>query len=656
MSSATLRPGISLGLYPEKSRDKKSPINSARKPWASPLSKSKLRSVARDVGSAGERLVNLDSNTLRQELQDIRYQLVTHGLEDDLIISAFALVREFSSRTLSMKHHDVQVMGGWAMIHGAIAEMETGEGKTLTATLAAATAALAKIPVHVVTVNDYLAQRDATSMHVLYRALGLSVGCATQTTPENERRVAYNRDVTYCSNKQLAFDYLRDRIKLKAGGSRLHHLLAQLGEQNDASQGTFLRGLCFAIVDEADSVLVDEAKTPLVIAKDVQQEDEEKTYRRALALARTLINGVDFNIDAKRRTVIITEHGRDKLSVLTVSLGGVWHAAQQREHLVRTALEAQSLYRRDEQYLVRDGKIEIVDESTGRTMADRAWQNGLHQMVELKEHCAMTGQRETLAQLTYQRFFRRYLLLGGMSGTVRELDCELRSVYGLQTVTIPTHKPCLRQTLGTRVFANRSEKYRALAARAYKIHKLGRPILIGTRTVEDSDRISKMLAKLGLAHSVLNARQDKNEAEIVAKAGEKGSITVATNMAGRGTDIKLGPDVEKLGGLHVICMELNDARRIDRQLHGRCARQGDPGSVETLLSLDDRDAKTVYPQWLNRGLRRGINKGLLPNWFLAGMLRLPQYLQERHNATLRRALLKVDEQIGKYLAFSGKQE
>lgn len=656
MSSSILRPGISLGLYPEKSRDLKTSKISAHKPWTPQLSRAKLRNVARDVGSAGERLVNLDSNTLRQELQDIRYELVTHGLEDDLIISAFALVREFSSRTLNMKHHDVQVMGGWAMIHGAIAEMETGEGKTLTATLAAATAALAKIPVHVITVNDYLAQRDAASMHVLYRALGLSVGCVTQTTPENERRVAYDRDVTYCSNKQLAFDYLRDRIKLKAGGSRLHHLLAQLGEQSGASEGTFLRGLCFAIVDEADSVLVDEAKTPLVIAKDVQQEDEEKTYRRALALARTLINGVDFSIDTKRRVAIMTEHGRDKLSVLTVSLGGVWHAAQRREHLVKTALEAQALYQRDQHYLVRDGKIEIVDESTGRTTADRAWQNGLHQMIELKERCPMTGQRETLAQITYQRFFRRYLLLGGMSGTVRELDRELRSVYGLRTVVIPTHKPCLRKSSGTRVFANRSAKYRALAARAHKIHQLGRPILIGTRTVEDSDLISAMLTKLGLPHHVLNARQDKNEAEIIAKAGETGSITVATNMAGRGTDIKLGRDVEKLGGLHVICMELNDARRIDRQLHGRCARQGDPGSVETLLSLDDRDARTMYPQWLIRGLRKGINKGVLPNWLLARLLRLPQYLQERHNATLRRALLKVDEQIGKYLAFSGKQE
>lgn len=615
-----------------------------------------MRAFVREVNAAGERLAQIDDNALRNELYDLRYKLVKRGFQNGLVVSAFALIRETSGRVLGMKHHDVQVMGGWAMLQGTIAEMETGEGKTLTATLAAAAAALAGTPVHIITVNDYLAQRDAAAMGGLYRALGLSVGCATQRDSVDERRKAYRQDVVYCTNKQLAFDYLRDRIDLKSDNSRLYHLLSQLGQQCGFGTGLFLRGLCFAIVDEADSVLVDDAKTPLVIARETQQEDEERAYRRALALARSMINGVDFRVDQAIRAVSITEHGRDKLSVLTASLDGLWRAARLREHLVKTALEAENLYRRDEHYLVREGKVEIVDESTGRTMPDRAWQNGLHQMIELKEHCPMTRQRETVAKLTYQRFFRRYLRVGGMSGTVRELSRELNSVYGLRTVTIPTHKPCRRSHSATRVFPTRNGKYRAMLARVHKLHGEGRPVLIGTRTVEDSEYVGAALAKLGLPHRVLNARQDRSEAEIIARAGEKGAITVATNMAGRGTDIKLGTEVSALGGLHVICMELNDARRIDRQLYGRCARQGDPGSVETLLSLEDRDVKTFYPRWLRHLFRAAYERQVLPQWVARCIMRAPQSALERLHGKQRRALLKMDEQLGKLLAFSGRQE
>jgi len=656
MPSFILRPSISLGLYPERP----SPEAHADRhdfqipPTRRRLSYQRLKEVARQVNHAGARLTSLDDNTLLDELASLRYLFLRQGLAQRLVVSAFALIREMSSRTLAMKHHDVQIMGAWAMFHGAIAEMETGEGKTLTATLTAATAALAGIPVHVITVNDYLAHRDASTVNALYRAINISVGCATQRNNDDERREAYRCDVVYCTNQQLAFDYLRDQLRLNAGRDRLSHLVDKLAPQASISVGLFLRGLCFAIVDEADSILVDGAITPLIIANEAQQREEELTYRRAFALSRTMTDSQDFTVCHKTRTVTMTERGLKKIRVLTSSLDGSWPAARWRDELVKTAIEAQHLYQRDEHYLVRDGSVEIIDQSTGRTLPDRAWQRGLHQMIELKENCSLTVQREPLAKLTYQAFFRRYLRLCGMSGTVREVGRELRTIYGLRTVTIPTHRLCLRRNHGTQVYSSRLAKYRVLLSRVRELHAIGRPVLIGTRSVDDSELISAIFSKAGLPHRVLNARQDKEEAIVIAKAGEKGAITVATNMAGRGTDIKLGAGVAALGGMHVICVEMNDAKRIDRQLHGRCARQGDPGSVETLLSLEDRNAALFLSLRMRKWLGLAMEQERLPSWIARHLMRLAQVVVERRHAKQRRNLLKSEENMQKYFTVTSK--
>lgn len=605
--------------------------------------------LVRDVNAAAKDYDALDLAGLRAAADDLRPLLKRDGFTDALVGRAFALVRATAQATVGMRHYDVQLAGGWVLLTGRVAEMETGEGKTLTATLAAATAALAGIPVHVVTVNDYLAERDAEEMGKVYAALGLTVGCVTQKLPPNERAPEYQRDITYCTNKDIAFDYLRDRMRLKGRPRPLRHAVGKV--VGDADSGLTLRGLHFAILDEIDSVLVDEARTPLILSAETDESGLERIYREALDLAGRLKEGEDFVIQHQRTSIRITTEGKKHLEQLATGMRGLWSGPNRREELVRQALTAIHLFHRDQQYLVAEGKVQIVDEFTGRVMPDRSWERGLHQLIEVKEGCEITGQRDTLARISYQRFFRRYLRVGGMTGTAKEIAAELWSVYHLKVMRVPTRKPVIRKIGPLQIFETESQKWRAVVAAIQREHARGRPILVGTRSVVASETLSALLAEAGLEHQLLNARQDKSEADIVSQAGQPGRITVATNMAGRGTDIKLPPESLAAGGLHVIATELHESGRVDRQLYGRCARQGDPGSVDVFASYED-DLIVRYAK-----LASGV-AGKAPAKDLTGpaLFRFAQKRAERIHAMMRREVLEMDDYLGDMLAFAGRAE
>ncbi|HEX5094243.1 MAG TPA: prepilin peptidase [Burkholderiales bacterium] len=609
------------------------------------------RGLARIVAAAqaaGIALQGESDEALRARATGLRARLRREGF-DALApaAEAFALVREMASRTIGLRHFDVQLIGGWAMLNGMLAEMETGEGKTLTATLAAATAALAGRAVHVITVNDYLAERDAQWMRPVYEALGISVGCVKQGMDPESRRAAYRCEVAYCSNKEIAFDYLRDRRVL---GGRPRAIAMKMDTLGGAGVGPrlLLRGLQFAIVDEADSVLVDEARTPLILSAEADHSQEEALHAQALELARQL-GEEDYRLGDGG--VEVTERGLERLETLGGRMHGVWRGPRRREQLVRQALSALHAFQRDKHYLVRDDKVVIIDENTGRLMPDRSWEHGLHQLIELKEGCKVTGRRETLARISYQRFFRRYLHLAGMTGTASEVASELWAVYRLRVATIPTHRPGRRVRLRDQVYGRSAQKWQAVVSTIAALRAEDRPVLVGTRSVAASETLAEHLDQAGIPYRLLNARQDKDEAEIVAAAGAPGCVTVATNMAGRGTDIKLEPAVAERGGLHVIATELNDSGRIDRQLYGRCARQGDRGSCQAILAIEEDLVATFLPSATS--LR---SLGRLPPWLGRVVFKTAQWRAERAFSRARRDLLDLDDYLGDILAFSGRGE
>ncbi|MDJ0784046.1 MAG: prepilin peptidase [Desulfosarcinaceae bacterium] len=662
-ATGAMRPGIVTGRYPE--RDDRIDARMARCSAVlkgllkgSAIHRQRgLRRIAARINQEGAALAALTTAQLDARVVALRRRFRAEGLTTPLCVQAFALIRELSARTLAKRHYDVQLMGGWVILQGRLAEMETGEGKTLTATLAAATAALAGIPVHVLTVNEYLVTRDAKAMRPLYEALGLTVGAVTQEMSSEQCCAAYACDITYSTNKQVAFDYLRDRLLQGRHRSQLRLEMARAGDRGKHLQQCRLRGLCFAIVDEADSVLIDEARTPLILTRSVDSAAEDTRYRQALRIARTLVPGADFYLDLDRRQALLFREGQQRLAQLLPDESPFWRNPRRRETLVRQALHALYLLERDRDYLVQEERVLIIDANTGRTMPDRSWESGLHQLVEIKEGCPLTAAREQLGRLTYQRFFRRYLRLGGMSGTAREVSGELGAVYNLRVQRIPLHRPSRRRELPTRVLRSAQEKWAAVVDAVAAMKERGRPVLVGTASVADSERLSHLLGEAGIDHQVLNARQDQAEARIVAAAGDRGQVTVATNMAGRGTDIPLGEGVAELGGLHVIAACRNDAGRIDRQLFGRCARQGDPGSHEVLLSLEDDLLKPFATTTLLALLRwLSARRAQVPQMASRRLFRWVQRRCETHHRAARRALLRHERHIGEQLAFSGPME
>lgn len=615
-----------------------------------------LHGIVRDVERHDRILRTLNDTDLAVRARDMRGRLRRQGFARDLVGECFAIVREAAERTLGKRPYDEQLMAGWGLLQGKLVEMATGEGKSIAATLPACTVALAGYPVHVITVNDYLAGRDAEVMEPLYRFLGLSVGAVIQGMSRDQRRQIYSRSIAYCANKELAFDYLRDRVASAHRGSQLHIGLKALHKDAPGDQGLVLRGLYFGIVDEADSVLIDEARTPLILSHDAGAADEAAQCRQALEFAGQL--GTDDRvIDMAERSVRLTSKGEERLAEIAEGLDGVWSSTRAREELVTQAISAVALFHRDRHYVVSDGKVQIVDESTGRVMPDRSWERGLHQLIEVKEGCEPTQRRETLARLTYQRLFRRYLRIAGMSGTAKEVSREIRSVYGLDVVRVPLRRPSQRSYLGNRFCLTQTQKWTAVADAVRRlVVDEQRPVLIGTRSVVASESISAVLSALGIEHALLNAKQDQSEAEIVALAGQPGRVTVATNIAGRGTDIQLNPEVAARGGLHVILTEYHESRRIDRQLFGRCARQGDPGSYETIVSLDDEIFSVFVPQATRLMRRLGRDKAALPVDPSQWLRLLAQHFAERRSAQLRMLNLKLDRRLDDMLAFSGGGE
>ena len=606
--------------------------------------------IVRAVEHAAQSVQGLTDAQVRIAAAELRVQLRRDGFTERTVGRAFALIREVAGRTIGQRHYDVQLLGGWVLLSGLIAEMETGEGKTLTATLPACTAALAGVPVHIITVNDYLTARDADFMRPVYEMLGLSVGAIVHGQDPATRRSIYASDVTYCTNKELTFDYLRDRIALGRNESRIQLAIERLSGRDARANHLNLRGLFYAIVDEADSVLIDEARTPLVISGAGAAGPELEMYQTALELAAELNEVEHYRLDAQERSAELTSAGRAWLADRAQSLPPLFRGERRCEELIHQALTATQLFQRDTHYLVRDKKVQIIDEFTGRILADRTWEQGLHQMVEAKEGLALSSRQTSVARITYQRFFRRYLWLAGMTGTAREVAPELWSVYGLPVVRVPTHRPVRRRSAGDRVFSTQAQKWSAIVERIKELHAIGRPVLVGTRSVAASEKLSELLTQVGLQHALLNARQDEQEAQIVADAGQFGRITVATNMAGRGTDIKLGPGVVELGGLHVIATELHESARIDRQLYGRCARQGDPGSVEATVSLEDELIRVYLAKVASLKMWPQSGSGQ------RALFTLAQMRAERMNLAIRRQLLNMEDQLGDMLAFTGRRE
>ncbi len=486
---------------------------------------------------------------------------------DDILPEAFAVVRESSRRVLGLRHFDVQLIGGCVLHRGKIAEMRTGEGKTLVATLPAYLNALEGKGVHIITVNDYLARRDSEDMGRVFRFLGLTVGLIHRELDFPERKAAYAADITYGTNNEFGFDYLRDNMVVSV-------------------EQMVQRPLHYAIVDEVDSILVDEARTPLIISGPGEKSTD--LYKVLSRVVAQLVEGEDYTVDEKQKTVAPTEAGvakTEKLLGVTNLYDG--EASVDFSHQLMQALKAKALMFRDRDYVVKDGEVIIVDEFTGRLMFGRRFSEGLHQAIEAKEGVKVERESQTLATITFQNYFRMYDKLSGMTGTAKTEEQEFQKIYGLDVVVIPTNKPLIRIDYPDTIYKTKKAKYRAVAAAIEECHASGRPVLVGTTSIQQSEELSDILKKKGIKHNVLNAKYHEKEAEIIADAGQMGAVTIATNMAGRGTDIVLGEGVAELGGLHILGTERHESRRIDNQLRGRCARQGDPGSTRFYLSLED---------------------------------------------------------------------
>jgi len=613
------------------------------------------REAERIHDMAGD-LRRMSDSRLRERLADLagRFRRRARGYEM-LEPEALAALVETADRTLGLRPYPVQVMGAMALHRGFLAEMATGEGKSLTACLPAVLAAWTGRACHFVTVNDYLANRDAVEMRSFYAFCGVSAGCVQGLMDPRERRLNYEKGVVYTTLKEVVADFLRDRLILGA----LHHpsrrALRQLIQPRlRVAEGVVMNGLDTAIVDEADSVLVDEAVTPLIISRSEENKPLVEACRTAHGIAAALVAGRDYRVDLKYREVSLTKEGASKVEDQSQRLPGIWRGPSRREELVHQALTAREFYRSDKQYVVQEGKVSIVDEFTGRLMPNRTWRHGLHQAVEANEGVEISNPSETLARLSFQRFFRFYRNLSGMTGTAREAAAEFWHIYRLPFLAVPTNRPCIRELLPDSVFATEGEKWAAIVQEIDRWHRTGRPVLVGTRSVHASERLAAMLTEKGLRFNLLNAVRHREEARIVAAAGEEGRITLATNMAGRGTDIKLGRTVAEMGGLHVMATERHESGRIDRQLFGRCARQGDPGSAQAFMSVEDELIRRFVPEAMRKRLASAV-RGKAPGAkkLAEAALSHAQRAAQRLAFRQRRNVLQMDTWLEEALSFSG---
>jgi len=619
--------------------------------------------IARRLAQARRQAAKLGPTSLAGAVRATARQLRQQGLAPGPTARALALAARAMAIVRGLEAYDTQLHAAWLMLHGHLAEMATGEGKTLATALAAAVAGLTGAPVHVITANDYLVERDGQTLRPFFALMGLRSTWVTSRTPRDARAPYWRHDVVYTTARELAFDYLRDHVAV--GGQRDERLLRAQAIESPGPAGPrprrlALPGLHFALIDEADSVLLDEAIVPLLLARAVPAApDEVRAWRRAHALAGELIRQRDYQLQVPQRRARLTEAGRGRVEAAVAGERGLLHPPRRACELVEAALAARWLYRREHDYLVIDGRVQLIDALTGRIAEGRQWQGALQPMVELKEDLTPSHPTTTAAQITYQRFFPRYLRLGGMSGTLLEARHELQVVYGAPVQPVPLARPDRRQWLGEQVFADAGHKWRAVLAAVQAQVTAGRPVLVGTDSVADARHLASLLQRAGLPHQVLDARQDAEEARLVAAAGAAGTVTVATNIAGRGTDIQ--PDAAALaaGGLHVIATMRNRARRIDRQLHGRAARHGDPGSAEAILALDDVLPATTLPAWLLRplaGWAQRRRRGRLPGWLGRWLMDQAQARAERQDARRRAQLRRADREAEAAVGFGGALE
>jgi preprotein translocase subunit SecA len=579
------------------------------------------------INALSDTMAALSDDALAEKTPEFRRRLANGESKLDVRVEAYAVVREVATRTVEMRPFDVQILGALALDHRRIAEMQTGEGKTLVASLPAFLNALVG-KVHIITVNDYLARRDRYWMGPIYEFLGLSLGLLQEAMPPDERKAAYGADITYGTNNQFGFDYLRDNMVLSA---------------DQKVQGP----LDFAIVDEIDNILIDEARTPLIISGSTEQSYD--LYLKFATLTRRFRRDADFEIDEESRRLTLTDDGIHKAEQALDVDNLFTPEHQETLHYIENALRALHLFKKEQNYIVKDGRVMIVDEFTGRLMPDRRYSDGLHQALEAKEGLTIQRESQTLATITLQHYFQLYRGLCGMTGTAKTEEEEFKQIYGLPVLVIPTNRPLRREPKPDVIFRTRNAEFEALADEVAGLNEVGRPVLIGTNSIEKSERLSRLLKARKLPHHVLNAKYHEKEAEIVAQAGQHGAVTVATNMAGRGTDIKLGDGVAELGGLHVIGCQRHESRRIDNQLLGRAGRQGDPGSSQFYLALED-DLLRIFGGERIGGLmdRLGMKEGeAIEHDLLTGAIRRAQKRVEGRNFEIRKRLLEYDLVLAK---------
>ena len=584
----------------------------------------KMRAIADHINEIEPNYVKLSDANLVAKTDEFKRRLQKGETLDDILPEAFAVVREASKRVLGMRHFDVQLIGGICLHRGNIAEMRTGEGKTLVATLPVYLNALTGNGVHVVTVNDYLATRDSEQMGRLYNFLGLSTGLIVANLDFNQRKEAYACDITYGTNNEFGFDYLRDNMV------------------SDVSQ-MVQRPLNYAIVDEVDSILIDEARTPLIISGPGQRSTDN--YYKLAKIVPHLVKDEDYTIDEKQKTIAPTDSGIAKVEKM-LGVENLYDAENiELNHLLGASLRAYAMMHRDTDYVVKDGEVVIVDEFTGRLMFGRRYSDGLHQAIEAKEGLKVERESQTLASVTFQNYFRMYKKLAGMTGTAKTEEKEFIDIYGLEVLPIPPNKPLARVDLPDQIFKSKAAKYRAVVRNAVERHQTGQPILIGTTSITQSEELSDMLLRAGVPHNVLNAKHHEKEAEIVANAGQMGMVTIATNMAGRGTDITLGEGVPELGGLAILGTERHESRRIDNQLRGRSGRQGDPGSSQFFLSLED-DLMRIFGADNITGImdKLGMEEDEpIEHSLITKSIERAQKKVEDHNYNIRKYVLEYDD-------------
>ena len=584
----------------------------------------RIRSIVEEINGLEPSLLSLSDTSLRAKTEEFKGRLAKGETLDDILPEAFAVVREASKRVLGMRHFDVQMIGGIVLHRGNIAEMRTGEGKTLVATLPVYLNALSGKGVHVVTVNDYLAKRDSEWMGRLYNFLGMSTGLIVAGLDYDQRKQSYGADITYGTNNEFGFDYLRDNMVVHAD---------QMVQ----------RPLNYAIVDEVDSILIDEARTPLIISGPGERSTER--YYELAKVVPHLVKDEDYTIDEKQKTIAPTEEGIAKVEKM-LHIENLYDSSNlELNHLLSASLRAYAMMERDKDYVVKDGEVVIVDEFTGRLMFGRRYSDGLHQAIEAKEGLRVERESQTLASITFQNYFRMYEKLSGMTGTAKTEEQEFNNIYGLEVYEIPPNKVLARVDMPDLIFKTKDAKYRAVVRDVVERHKTGQPILVGTTSITQSEMLSDMLTKAGVPHNVLNAKHHEKEAEIVANAGQYGMVTIATNMAGRGTDISLGEGVAELGGLHILGTERHESRRIDNQLRGRSGRQGDNGSSQFFLSLED-DLMRIFGADNIAGMmdKLGMEENEpIEHSLITKSIERAQKKVENHNFNIRKYILEYDD-------------